>query len=124
MEAIVGSRWNNANLWSLFGIGVAITTQSIGRQQLQTVTVCKTSRSLTRYRSAFARKEPDPPQVMRLSWSQHLAAARSVELTGRDQTGTALALMGMALLILLQDLQPSSLLDASDTDSEIPASER
>ncbi|MBM5792113.1 MAG: hypothetical protein FJ053_10155 [Cyanobacteria bacterium M_surface_10_m1_298] len=61
---------------------------------------------------------------MRLSWSQHLAAARSVELTSRDQTGTALALMGVALLILLQDLQPSSLLDASDTDSEIAASER
>jgi len=39
---------------------------------------------------------------MRLSWSQHLAAARSVELTSRDQTGTALALMGVALLILLQ----------------------
>jgi hypothetical protein len=61
---------------------------------------------------------------MRLSWSQHLAAARSLELTGRDNTGTALALMGMALLILLQDLQPSSLMDASDTDPEITGLER
>lgn len=61
---------------------------------------------------------------MRLSWSQHLATARSLELTSRDNTGTALALMGMALLILLQDLQASSPMDASDTDPEITATER
>ena len=42
---------------------------------------------------------------MRLSWSQHLAAARTLELAGREQTGTALALMGMALVMLLQDLE-------------------
>ena len=42
---------------------------------------------------------------MRLSWTQHLATARTLELVGREQTGTALALMGMALLMLLQDLQ-------------------
>jgi hypothetical protein len=42
---------------------------------------------------------------MRLSWSQHLIAARTLELSGREQTGTSLALMGMALLMLLQDLQ-------------------
>ena len=42
---------------------------------------------------------------MRLSWSEHLKAARTLELTGRDHTGTAMALMGMALLMLLQDLQ-------------------
>ena len=41
---------------------------------------------------------------MRLSWSQHLIAARTFELSGREQTGTSLALMGMALLMLLQDL--------------------
>ena len=41
---------------------------------------------------------------MRLSWSQHLIAARTIELSAREQTGTSLALMGMALLMLLQDL--------------------
>ena len=41
---------------------------------------------------------------MRLSWSQHLITARTLELSGREQTGTSLALMGMALLMLLQDL--------------------
>jgi hypothetical protein len=56
---------------------------------------------------------------MRLSWSQHLATARSLELTGRDNTGTALALMGMALLMLLQDLQVTPSIDALDTDPEI-----
>ena len=48
---------------------------------------------------------------MRLSWSQHLATARTLELAGREHSGMALALMGMALLMLLQDLQaplPSS----------------
>jgi membrane protease subunit (stomatin/prohibitin family) len=43
---------------------------------------------------------------MRLSWSQHLAAARTLELAGSEQTGTALALMGVALVMFLQDLQP------------------
>ncbi|MFM2172081.1 MAG: hypothetical protein RLZZ54_8 [Cyanobacteriota bacterium] len=41
---------------------------------------------------------------MRLSWSQHLIAARTIELSAREQTGTSLALMGIALLMLLQDL--------------------
>ena len=41
---------------------------------------------------------------MRLSWSQHLIAARTLELSGCEQTGTSLALMGMALLMLFQDL--------------------
>jgi len=41
---------------------------------------------------------------MRLSWSQHLIAARTLEMSGREQTGASLALMGMALLMLLQDL--------------------
>jgi hypothetical protein len=41
---------------------------------------------------------------MRLSWSQHLSAARTLELVGDEQAGTALALMGVAVLMLLQDL--------------------
>ena len=45
---------------------------------------------------------------MRLTWSQHLAAARTIELAGEDQSGTALALMGMACLLLLQDLSDSA----------------
>ena len=42
--------------------------------------------------------------VMRLSWSQHLIASRTVQQVGNQEVGAALALMGMALLILLQDL--------------------
>ena len=32
---------------------------------------------------------------MRLSWPEHLQTARMLELSGDDQRGTALALMGM-----------------------------
>ena len=45
---------------------------------------------------------------MRLTWSQHLSTARTLELAGDDQVGTALALMGMALLVLMQDLSVES----------------
>jgi membrane protease subunit (stomatin/prohibitin family) len=53
---------------------------------------------------------------MRLSWSQHLAAARTLELSGREEMGTAIALMGMALLMLLQDLQTADTSVSSDTN--------
>ena len=48
------------------------------------------------------------PPRMRLTWPQHLAAARTIELAGDDQCGTALALMGMACLLLLQDLSDTA----------------
>ena len=41
---------------------------------------------------------------MRLSWPQHLQTARTLELSGPSERGTALALMGVALLLLAQDL--------------------
>lgn len=41
---------------------------------------------------------------MRLSWPQHLETARTLELTSDSQRGEALALMGIALLMLAQDL--------------------
>ena len=41
---------------------------------------------------------------MRLSWPQHLETSRVVERVDDGQRGTALALMGMALLLLTQDL--------------------
>lgn len=41
---------------------------------------------------------------MRLSWPEHLQTARVLELSGDDQRGTSLALMGVALLMLSQDL--------------------
>ena len=41
---------------------------------------------------------------MRLTWPQHLETARTLELTGEGQRGEALALMGVALLVLAQDL--------------------
>lgn len=42
---------------------------------------------------------------MRLSWSQHLQTARTVGAVELSELGSALALMGMALLMLAQDLQ-------------------
>jgi hypothetical protein len=42
--------------------------------------------------------------AMRLGWPQHLQASRLLELAPDDQRGLALALMGMALLILVEDL--------------------
>ena len=41
---------------------------------------------------------------MRLGWPEHLQTARMLELSGNEQRGTALALMGVALLLLAQDL--------------------
>jgi hypothetical protein len=41
---------------------------------------------------------------MRLSWPEHLQTARALELSGEEQRGSALALMGVALLLLAQDL--------------------
>lgn len=41
---------------------------------------------------------------MRLTWPQHLQTARTLELSGDAERGQALALMGVALLMLSQDL--------------------
>lgn len=41
---------------------------------------------------------------MHLSWPDHLQAARVVERSDHENRGTALALMGVALLLLAQDL--------------------
>jgi len=41
---------------------------------------------------------------MRLTWPEHLQTARTLELTSDSQRGEALALMGVALLVLAQDL--------------------
>lgn len=41
---------------------------------------------------------------MRLSWPQHLQVSRTLELSGDGERGMALALMGMSLLILAEDL--------------------
>jgi len=44
---------------------------------------------------------------MRLTWPEHLQASRTVELAGESERGMALALMGMSLLILAEDLLDS-----------------
>jgi hypothetical protein len=41
---------------------------------------------------------------MRLSWPQHLQTARLLEGASHGECGTALALMGISLLILAEDL--------------------
>ena len=45
---------------------------------------------------------------MQLSWSQHLETARLIESCSTKDRGTALALMGMALLVLSEDLARGS----------------
>lgn len=42
--------------------------------------------------------------AVRLSWPQHLQTSRTLERVSDGQRGTALALMGVALLMLSQDL--------------------
>jgi hypothetical protein len=42
--------------------------------------------------------------AMRLSWPQHLETARLVERAADEHRGMALGLMGVALLLLAQDL--------------------
>jgi hypothetical protein len=44
---------------------------------------------------------------MRLNWPQHLQASRTIELAGDGQRGMALALLGISLLILAEDLLDS-----------------
>lgn len=41
---------------------------------------------------------------MRLSWPQHLEVSRTLELSAEGDRGLALALMGVSLLILAEDL--------------------
>lgn len=41
---------------------------------------------------------------MRLTWSQHLQAARTLESSNDADLGISLALMGLALLMLSEDL--------------------
>ncbi len=55
---------------------------------------------------------------MRLSWPQHLQASRCVEMAGEDQRGLAMALMGISLLVLAQDLLDLGL-RAKDQDIEL-----
>jgi hypothetical protein len=52
---------------------------------------------------------------MRLTWPQHLETARTLELSGDGQRGEALALMGVALLMLAQDLLDQELCGSDDS---------
>ena len=56
---------------------------------------------------------------MRLSWPQHLQAARTIELTGDQHRGTSLALMGLSLLLLAEDLLELARLALADADGTV-----
>ena len=45
--------------------------------------------------------------AMRVSWPQHLETSRTLERAGDTERGMALALMGISLLILAEDLLES-----------------
>jgi hypothetical protein len=53
---------------------------------------------------------------MRLSWPEHLQTARTLELSGENQRGEALALMGIALLMLAEDLLDQELRSSEAAD--------
>ena len=53
---------------------------------------------------------------MRFSWPQHLQIARTLELSGSSDRGSALALMGVALLLLAQDLLDEQVEHPVDTN--------
>jgi hypothetical protein len=59
---------------------------------------------------------------MRLSWSEHLQNARTLELSTDADRGSSLALMGISLLILSQDLLEQELADgcAAAPSSQLP----
>lgn len=52
---------------------------------------------------------------MRLSWPQHLQVSRTIELAADSQRGMALALMGVSLLMLAEDLLESEQLSLLPT---------
>ncbi|MCP9792295.1 hypothetical protein [Vulcanococcus limneticus] len=54
---------------------------------------------------------------MRFTWSEHLSAARTLGHAGQENSGTALALMGVALLLLLQDLNDNGQAGSARSDS-------
>lgn len=43
--------------------------------------------------------------AMRFTWAQHLETARTLSGVDQAHSGTALALLGVALLLLMQDLE-------------------
>ena len=51
---------------------------------------------------------------MRLSWPQHLQVSRTIELAADNHRGMALALMGLSLLMLAEDLLESERCRPSD----------
>ena len=51
-------------------------------------------------------------QVMRFSWSQHQNVARKLDAVPQQQFGVALALMGVAILMLAEDLLDSERQDS------------
>jgi hypothetical protein len=53
---------------------------------------------------------------MRFTWTEHLSAARTLGHAGQENSGTALALMGVALLLLLQDLSDNGQANSSATN--------
>ncbi|WP_411867464.1 hypothetical protein [Vulcanococcus limneticus] len=53
---------------------------------------------------------------MRFTWTEHLSAARTLGHAGQENSGTALALMGVALLLLLQDLSDNGQANSAATN--------
>ncbi len=53
---------------------------------------------------------------MRFTWTEHLSAARTLGHAGQENSGTALALMGVALLLLLQDLSDNGQVNSAATN--------
>lgn len=99
MAQVVGAFWvcqacNNCMDMASFPMGEAKPPHT-------SIASCETAISIS---IANGIDERSPSLPMRLSWPQHLQAARTIELTGDQHRGTSLALMGLSLLLLAEDL--------------------
>jgi hypothetical protein len=66
--------------------------------------VCRLVTRLAVVRISQDAHEDLPCVTMRLNWPQHLQTARMLEAAADSERGLALALMGVSLLILAEDL--------------------
>ena len=97
----------------LIHFGQAIGQQRSGRNRRYTIAGSWLFQLVTLLAVLRNCQEPDLASLqssMRLSWPQHLQTARLLEGAADAECGIALALMGVSLLILVEDLLEQELL--------------
>ena len=64
-------------------------------------------------------KEPPPCCGMHYDWTQHQQLAQAVASTPTQDLGTGMALMGVALLMLANDLEKDLVRTSANTDAKV-----